>query len=226
MTIITAAQKGDQIAIACDSQTTGGDTKYTADYSINRSKLLHYGDSIWGLSGSMSVHQAFEDLLAEVEPVPLTSRRDLFRWLLDQQKRLKEDYYIKTDVASDRTQAVDSSRSNALVATPHGIFSINQYRSVHEYGRFWAIGSGSSLAIGAMDILYDQDLSASEIAEAGALTATKFNIYCSAPIRVETIQKATEPQPKTTTKRRASTRKTTTKKEASPKKTASRKKKA
>ena len=223
MTIITAVQKGDQIAIACDTQSTGGNTRHSAEYNINRSKILNYGETFWGFAGATSIHQIFEDLFAESEPPPLLSRRDIFRWLLAQQNHLKEHYYIKTDISHDRQQAVEASQGNALVATPYGIYSINHYRFVQEYSKFWALGSGSDIALGAMEILYTQELTASEIAEAGAVTATKFNIHCAPPIRVKTIQKATQPASKATkTKKQATTRKSTTRK-ASTRKTSARK---
>lgn len=190
MTIITAVQKGDEIAIACDTQTTGGDVKFTADYLTNRSKLLSFGDSMFGFSGSTSIHQVFEDLFAKLEPAPLTSRLEIFRWLLSQQKHLKDNYFIKTDVGSNREQTVEASWASALIVNPHGIFSVNQYRAVQEYSKFWAIGSGSAFALGAMEILYEQPISAREIAEAGALTATKFNLHCAPPVRVQVLQKA------------------------------------
>lgn len=213
MTVITAVQKGDQIAIACDTQSTGGNTKHSAEYNINRSKILNYGDTFWGFAGATSIHQIFEDLFAESEPSPLLSRHDIFRWLLAQQDHLKEHYYIKTDISHDRQQAVEASQGNALVATSYGIYSINHYRFVQEYSKFWALGSGADIALGAMEVLYPQKLTASEIAEAGAFTATKFNIHCAPPIRVETLQKEKEPTPKASkAKKKAPAQKSTTRK--------------
>lgn len=192
MTIITAVKKRDEIAIACDTQSIGGNwsVKYTAEYQTNRSKLLPYGDSYLGLSGKVAVHQIFEDLLSQSEPVPLASRQEIFRWLLAQQKQLKDHYYLKTDAGNDKNQVTESAWISALIANPHGIFGISAYRQVLEYSKFWAIGSGENFALGAMEILYKQDLSATEIAKIGALTATKFNPGCAPPIIVKTIQPA------------------------------------
>lgn len=207
MTIITVVKKDDEIAIACDSQSIGGNwsIKYTAEYQLNRSKLLTYGENVLGLSGKVAIHQIFEDLLSQSEPVSMASRQEIFRWLLAQQKQLKEHYYLKPDAGNDKNQVTESVWISALIANPHGIFGISAYRQVIEYSKFWAIGSGENFALGAMEILYQQDLSATEIAREGALTATKFNPGCAPPIRVETIQAA-----KTNTK--STRRKRTTKK--------------
>ena len=204
MTIITAVQKDNEIAIACDSQSVSGNWNlmYTAEYQANRSKLLTYGDSILGLSGKVAVHQIFEDLLSQSEPVPLASRQEIFRWLLSHQKQLKDHYYLKTDAGNDKNQVTEAVWISALIANPYGIFGISAYRQVMEYSKFWAIGSGENFALGAMEILYEQPLSATEIAEKAALTATKFNPGCAPPIYVETISKAKP------TKKRRTTRKT------------------
>ncbi|NEQ52378.1 MAG: hypothetical protein F6K11_19925 [Leptolyngbya sp. SIO3F4] len=92
----------------------------------------------------------------------------------------------------------------ALIANPSGIFSINGYREIVEYTKFWAIGSGDSFALGALENLYDQDLSATQIAEKAALTATKFDPGCALPIQVETIKKSSPAKRKRTTKKKKS----------------------
>ena len=204
MTVITAVRKDNEIAIACDTQTTNGSQllKYTAEYKVNHIKLIPYGHSIFGLSGSTAISQIFEDLLVQLEPVPLASRSEIFRWLLSNQTTLKTEYFLKTDVASDKQQPTESLGLYALMVNPHGIFTINPYREVSEYTKFWAIGSGSTLALGALEVLYEQNLKASKIAEKAALIATKFNAGCSPPIHVEKISKGKTSKRKRTTKKK------------------------
>lgn len=208
MTIITAVQKDDEIAIACDSQTTYGMTlKQTADYKVNHLKLISYGHSIFGLTGSTAISQIFEDLLASVDPVPLASRSEIFRWLLSHQNTLKNEYYLKPDLPGDKQQPTESQGLHALLVNPHGLFVVNCYRNVTECSKFWAIGSGANFALGALDILYQQNLTAGEIAREAALTATKFNPGCAPPIHVETIQRGETSQKAKTTKRKRTTKK-------------------
>ena len=211
MTVITAVQKGDEIAIACDTQSTSGNhtLKYVAEFKANHSKLLTYGDSIVGLSGTVAIKQIFEDLFDQLEPDPFSSRQAIFRWILKQQSKLKSDYFLKTDAGNNKNQVAETNWLSALIANPHGIFGIGAYREVIEYTKFWAIGSGGSLALGAMDILYEQDLSASEIARLGALSATKFSPTCAEPIYVETIQKIKKKTPAKKKARKRNTQKST-----------------
>ncbi|MEM9087713.1 MAG: hypothetical protein AAGC93_03110 [Cyanobacteria bacterium P01_F01_bin.53] len=192
MTVITAVKKGDEIAIACDTQTSKGNfrIKYLSDFKVNDSKLLTYGESTLGFSGTVAIHQIFEDLFATTTPAPFTTRQEIFQWMLSQHDTLKNHYYLKTDAGNNKNQVTETNWISALVANPHGIFGIGAYREVTEYSKFWAVGSGANFALGAMDILYEQPLSASEIAEAAALTATKFDPACAPPIYVKTIQPA------------------------------------
>ncbi|MFK8185295.1 MAG: hypothetical protein AB8B99_18125 [Phormidesmis sp.] len=220
MTVITAVQKGDEIAIACDTQTTSGNynLKYLADYKVNHNKLLTYGNSIVGLSGTVAIKQMFEDLFDTSEPADFTSRQEIFRWMLAQQSKLKSDYFLKPDAGNNKNQVTETNWSSGLIANPYGIFGIGAYREIMEYSKFWAIGSGGSFALGAMEILYEQDLSASEIAEAGALTATKFNPACAPPIYVQTLKKAKakkKPASKRTASKRAASKSTASKSTAS-----------
>ena len=85
MTIITAVKKDNEIAIACDTQSLSGSwqVKYTADYKVNSTKLLTYGENIFGFSGNLAIYQIFEDLFSETEPVSLASRAEILRWFLD-----------------------------------------------------------------------------------------------------------------------------------------------
>jgi len=201
MTVITAVTKGNDIAIACDTQTSNGTLKYTADYKTNHNKLLTYGESVIAFSGTVAIKQIFEDLFAKSAPAPLTTRHEIFHWILSQQDMLKNTYYLKPDVGNNKGQVAETNWISGLIANPHGIFSLGAYREVTEYSKFWAIGSGGNFALGAMEILYAQDLTASEIAEAGALTATKFNSGCGTPVYVKTMKKAKKTKQKQTQKR-------------------------
>ncbi|MGD1922429.1 MAG: MFS transporter, partial [Pleurocapsa sp.] len=58
-----------------------------------------------------------------------------------------------------------------------------------EFSKFWAIGSGDRFALGALEVLYDRDLSAAEIARQAALAATKFHPECAEPVIVKSIIK-------------------------------------
>ena len=191
MTIITAVQKNNEVASACDTLVTrnGGAIKSLAEYQSAASKLLHFGDSILGFTGSYAVKQIFTDLLKRNEPTSLGSAGEIFRWLLSNQASLKSEYFMKTDNGNDKRQPTESQWLYALLVNVHGIFVITAYREVSEFSKFWAIGSGDRFALGALEVLYDRDLSAAEIARQAALAATKFHPECAEPVIVKSIIK-------------------------------------
>jgi len=189
MTIITAVKKDQKIAIACDTLATStkGGLHTPAEYLSEPIKLLTSGNCIFGVAGSFAVRQIFTDLLQREESLELNSREDIFRWLLSHQESLKTDYFMKTDNGSDKTQPAQSQWLSSLVINPQGIFFISAYREVTEYTKFWAIGSGNRFALGALEALYDKDLSAEEVASQAARVATKFSPSCAEPIMVRSI---------------------------------------
>ncbi|MEO0435062.1 MAG: hypothetical protein AAF151_25590 [Cyanobacteria bacterium J06656_5] len=191
MTVITAVKKNNEIAIACDTLVTrNGNIKTLAEHQSNCSKLISYGDNILGFTGSWAVKQIFTDLLERSETQSLTSSGEIFRWLLSNQTTLKSDYFVKTDNGNDKRQPTESQWLHALMVNPHGIFVITAYREVTEFPKFWAIGSGNRFALGALEVLYEQDLNAAAIAEKAALVATKFSPECAEPVIVRTIYTA------------------------------------
>ncbi|MEM9156548.1 MAG: hypothetical protein AAGB13_16185 [Cyanobacteria bacterium P01_F01_bin.33] len=191
MTIITAVQKDNEVAIACDTLVTrnSGAIKSLAEYQSDASKLIPFGDSILGFTGSYAVKQIFTDLIQRSKPISLSSSSEIFHWLLSNQATLKSDYFIKTENGNDKRQPTESQWLYALLVNVHGIFVITAYREVSEFAKFWAIGSGDRFALGALEVLYGQELSAAEIARKAALVATKFSPECSEPIMVKSIQK-------------------------------------
>ena len=191
MTIITAVQKDNQVAIACDTLVTrnGGAIKSIAEYQADASKLITFGNNILGFTGSYAVKQIFTDLLANNEIPSLGSSSEIFRWLLSNQGTLKSKYFMRTNNENDKRQPTESQWLNALLVNTHGIFVITAYREVSEFSKFWAVGFGDRFALGALEVLYDQDLNATEIARQAALVATKLHPECAEPVIVKTISK-------------------------------------
>ena len=56
----------------------------------------------------------------------------------------------------DKEDALESSRMDCLIANPHGIFGVAAHRTVQEFSRFYAYGSGSDYALGAMYSAYER----------------------------------------------------------------------
>lgn len=77
-----------------------------------------------------------------------------------------------------------------VIANAHGIFGVYPMREIYEFSRIWAIGSGRKFAMGAMYAVYDQDLSAREIAEIGVRAGCEFDVSSSLPMTVYTVEVA------------------------------------
>ena len=60
-------------------------------------------------------------------------------------------------------------------------------REVYEYSLFWATGSGSPYALGAMHAVYDRYDSAESIAEAGVLAGAEFDNASQTPVTMRTV---------------------------------------
>jgi ATP-dependent protease HslVU (ClpYQ) peptidase subunit len=64
---------------------------------------------------------------------------------------------------------------------------VHSLREVCEYKKFWAIGSGSEYALGAMFAVYDIYDSVDKIAEAGVRAGAEFNNATAMPMTSYTI---------------------------------------
>ncbi len=187
MSIICAAIKNGEIAMAADTQLGFGTTKVSAKYLKNSGKLFSVNGNVIGIVGWSAVTNIVEHLL-QIKPelFNLSSRDDIYETLMRLHGIMKEDYFIETK--EDDDQPVESNQLDALIINPNGLFEIGSYRDVYEYNLFWAIGSGRRYALGAMEAVYGMELSASEIVVAGAKAACEFNDSCGVPITVECLK--------------------------------------
>ncbi|MFK8032089.1 MAG: MFS transporter [Gammaproteobacteria bacterium] len=186
MSIIVALRKGNQAVIAADTAQSDETMVMRAKYLVNNEKILRAGDSFVGLAGWSASQDIFESLAREQpELLKFESRASIFDSFRAMHEVMKEKYFI--DTQEDKEQPVESSQVGALIVNPHGIFEIESYRSVSEYTRFWALGSGKRLAMGAMHALYDTTDDVGAIARAGVEAACEFDDGCSLPLTCHVV---------------------------------------
>ena len=141
----------------------------SADYYANNNKILQCGESYIGLVGWSCTQDIMESIIREhSSKMKLSNRAEIFDSFRFIHTQLKDEYFIET--SEDKDQPVESSQIGALIVGPSGIFEIESYRTVTEYCKFWALGSGMKLALGALQAVYDNLDSAEEIAKT-AITA-------------------------------------------------------
>ena len=119
--------------------------------------------------------------------ISLQSVDDIFRTWNQLHLKLKEKYFLMPE--EDKEDAIESSRMDVLIANPYGIFGVSGHRTVQEFSRFYAYGSGSDYALGSMWTTYDsQDISAETIARKSIEAAAEFDDGTGLPVDSFTIK--------------------------------------
>jgi len=186
MSIIVAVKKHGEIVIASDSAQTEDGMIVSSEYYVNNNKILPCGESYIGLVGWSCTQDIIESLVREhANKMKLASRAEIFDTFRFVHAQLKENYFIETD--EDKDQPVESSQIGALIIGPSGIFEIESYRTVTEYTKFWALGSGKKLALGALQATYENMQNAEDIARLAVSTACALDDACAEPVHIHSI---------------------------------------
>jgi len=177
-TIVVVKKKGETV-IAADTLTTYGNTKESAGYVVNHEKIFKYSDNYLGISGSASLAIAVQDYLSKTrKKILFDTVSEIFRFGLALHRELKENYFLRPDDEED----FETFRGDILIANKQGIFGLSAYRYVQEYTRFYANGSGSPYALGAMFVNYESEKSAEEIADSGVRAGVEFDDASGLPV--------------------------------------------
>ncbi len=181
MSTVTAVIKHGEICIAADSLTSFGDLRLNAQYDADHDKILAHGDNRIGIVGSAAHQLVLESLLNDKKvKTDFSSKLAVFETFRSFHPILKEKYYLNPKDEDD--DPYESTQIDALIANPYGLFGIHSLREVTQYTRFWAIGSGSEYALGAMFAVFDEYDSAEQIAAAGVRAGAEFNNASSMPM--------------------------------------------
>ena len=171
-TTICSVRKGDKVVIAGDGQVSVGDTVMKA----NARKVRHLagGKVIAGFAGATAdAFTLFERLEAKLERHP----GQLARACVELAKDWRTDKYLRQLQAMMIVVDEDTS----LVVTGNGDVLEPEHGVV-------AIGSGGNYALAAARALYDQDLSAEDIARKAMKIAADICVYTNNNIVVEHME--------------------------------------
>jgi len=188
MTTIVAVKKNGSVAIAADTLTMWGSMKESAEHIVNHEKILKFQDNYLAFTGSASFKLVVEHWLNKQKRKPkFDSIENIFGSWLSFHKHLKDDYFLRPE--DDDADEFETSRMNVLIANTKGIFSVGVLRTVNEYSRFTAFGSGCDFAVGAMRAIYeDETKSAEDIAKIGIEVAAEFDDGTGLPANCYTIK--------------------------------------
>ncbi len=191
MSTVVVVRKNGVACIAADSLTSYGDLKLSADFDPHSEKIQTFDDTHLAIVGSAAHTLVIESLLKQDDFFPdFSNRAEIFKTFSNVHRELKENYFLNTK--DDEDDPYESSHIDALAMNKHGIFGIYAMREVYEYSRFWATGSGSPYALGAMHAVYDRYDSVESIAQAGVMAGAEFDNASSMPMtrRVITLEAA------------------------------------
>ncbi len=186
MTTIVVARKGTQACIGADSLAKYGDRRESATYVTNHEKLVGVGDAWLGPTGPASAQLVLKSYFADEK-----ARRDfgttlgVFETCTDLMGALKEDYFLIPK--EDERDPYESQQMEILVCSPAGIFGVYPLRSVQEYSRFYAFGSGADYALGAMFQVWETEQDLGAIVRIGLEAATEFDDSTDAPYSMKTV---------------------------------------
>jgi ATP-dependent protease HslVU (ClpYQ) peptidase subunit len=187
MTTIAVVKKGGVAAIAADTLTKWGTGKESAAYVTNHEKILRVGESFIGITGSATFKMILHDYFSEQTDSRLGSASDIFRTWNRLHGVLKERYYLMPE--EDKEDALESSRMDVLIVNPQGIFGVAAHRTVQEFSRFYAYGSGSDYALGALFSAYDDPRrDAEQLARHAIEAAVEFDDGTGLPITSHSVR--------------------------------------
>lgn len=189
MSTTVVARKGGQAAIGADTLACFGPVKESAAYVANHSKIIRVGGSYLALVDEASWPFVLSHYFGKLpEPPLLESVSAIFETAQELHRVLKEEYFLNASAGTDGTGTFESTGLLCLIANRRGIFGLYDLREALEYTKFFAFGSGSPFALGAMHAVYDRANSAEDVVRAGLEAAVEFDTGTGAPIEIHTIQ--------------------------------------
>lgn len=182
MTTIAVVRKNGYAAIAADTMTKWGSGKETADYIVNHGKIFRVGNNFLGVTGNATFQAILRDYFSRPRVYArFDSPIEIFKTWQKLHTVLKQDYYLVAGHGED--DAIESSRMDVLIVNAHGIFGVAAHRTVQEFSKFYAFGSGGDVALGVMYALYsDRARSAEDIARLAIEGAAEFDDSTGAPV--------------------------------------------
>lgn len=186
MSIIVSVVKDGMAVMAADSLVTLGERRIPAEPS-SISKIRRVGDALVAIAGWNVYDDVLSDYLAARRKVQLTNRKEIFAFFNDFWQALHKTYSFVNDSVDASDSPFGSLDSTFLIHNRAGIYLVTSDMGVLPFERFYAIGSGAAYALGALEALYDRDLTAEQIARAAVEIAIKLDVSCGAPVVVERL---------------------------------------
>lgn len=187
MSTIVVVKKSGKAVIAADTMSSFGDTRVISKYLNGRSKIHKSGSSYIGVLGSAAHNNVLASIIRKHQRrLSFNGVDDIFETCLKLHPILKDQYFL--NVVEGENDDYESSQMESLIANPMGIFAVYSWREVFEHERFWALGSGTDYALGAMHAAYDLFENPEEIAKMGIAASCEFDNASGLPFTLHSIR--------------------------------------
>ena len=187
MSIIVAVEKGGRVAVSWDSMSSFGSTRCVNQ--IGPPKVLRAKSSLIGVTGFTVYRNLLDHYLASKKVPILRDERSVFEFFVEFWRDLHGRYHMIDDQhESEEASPFADLGAEFVVANRYGIFRVKEILNVSRVGKFCALGSGASHAEGALQVLYEQQEDAREIAKAAVSVALEFDAASGGPVEVLDIR--------------------------------------
>ncbi len=186
MTIILAVNKNNETVMASDTRITYGSEIIPGD-NLVVDKVIRIGGSYIGSSGWGIYDNILADYLSNKTGVQLDGTQSIFSFFIDLWADLHKRYPFVNDQSGDKDSPFGDLDAKFLIANSAGIFLVSSNMSVRKFNKYYAIGSGSSYSMGALHVLYDEDLDAEQIARKATAAAIAFDNDCGGEIQTRKV---------------------------------------
>ena len=186
MTIILAIQKNNDTVIASDTRVSYGNEIIPGD-NLQVQKIIAAGDTFIGSSGWGLYDNILIDYLSSRSGAAFDDAPSIFSFFMEFWQELHKRYSFVNDQSSGKDTPFGDLDAKFLFVNRSGIFLVSNNMSVRRFNKFYAIGSGSSYSMGALDALFDSELDAEAIARRAVLSAIRFDRTCGGDIDVRKV---------------------------------------
>ena len=188
MSIVVAVKKNGRTALASDRGEYFGSLKQFGD-NVCCTKIQRIGSSLLGQTGWGVYDCILEEFLGGKRPPSLKDRASIYRFFLKLWEALREGRYgFVNDQCDDDDTPFANLDASFIVANKHGIFRVGSNLGVVECKKYWAIGSGSDFAFGALHCLYDRRIDHRRIAEEAVRAAIHFDTHCGGEVELAEVR--------------------------------------
>ena len=188
MSIIVAVRKNGRTVLAADTLTSFSDDLLIPSENAATLKVRRIGGALLGSAGWAIYDRILDDFLERQADIRFDDEASIFSTFLELWKALHERYPFVNDQAQSRDSPFGDLDSAFLIANQSGIFKVSHDMDVCRFNQYFAIGSGSDYAIGALHHLYTTSADAVACASGAVATAVAFDAYCGGSTTVLEVE--------------------------------------